>query len=139
MKLLRFISLRSSIIGIASLREYDRPVYPISVLNSAIPVCIWYFQMMGHLWYDTMHPCRDLAVSRSHASFLSQLPVKSASTNTSNSLELEGRIMRPLSRVPFRYRPNHQRALACSTFEPVVNLAHWWVINEMSHLVPLSR
>ena len=139
MKPLRFIYLRSSIIGIASLRAYDRPVYSLSVLESAISVCIWYLQMMGHPWYDTMYPCRDLTVSRSHASFLSQLPAKSASTNTSNSLELEGRSMRPLSRVPFSYRPNHRGALVCSTFGPVVNLAHWWVIHEMSLLVPLLR
>ena len=73
LKPLRFISLWSSIIGIASLRVYDRLVYSLSVLESAISVCIWDFQMMGHPWYDTMYPCWDLAVSRSHASFLSQV------------------------------------------------------------------
>ena len=135
LKPLRFISLRISITGIA----YDRPVYSLSVLESVISVCIWDFQMMEHLWYDTMYPCQDLAVLRSHVSFFSQLPAMSASTNTFNSLALEGRSMSPFSQVPFRYWPNHRRALACSTFGAVVNLSNRWVINEMSLLVPLSR
>ena len=106
--------LRSLIIGMASFSEYERPVYSLSVLDKALPVCICDLWSMGHPSYIITYPCLDLAVSLSSLYDLFQLPTKSASTHTSNPLPFSGWSVVPSLTSSFRYFPSHLRACPCS-------------------------
>src|SRR5210317_2032734 len=59
------ISSNSLIIGIASLKAYDKPVYSDSVDDNATSVCSCDFHTNGHPANVMKYPCLDLAVSRS--------------------------------------------------------------------------
>ena len=120
------ISFMSSIIGIASRSAYDRPIYSLSVDDSAISVCSWDFHMIGHPAYIITYPCLERAVSGSFpAMSMSQFPAKSASTNTSNDRSNCGRRWIPLSFVPLRYLAIQRTAFPCSVFGSEQNRAHW--------------
>ena len=132
-------SLRGLIIGMDSLSAYERPVYSLYVLDKAISVCICDLWSMGNPSYIITYPCLDLAVSVSSLSDLLQLPAKSTSTHTSNTLSLSGWSVVPSLTLSIRYFPSHLIAYPCSLLGYIDNLAHWWMMYAMSGLKLLSR
>ena len=92
--------------GITSLKLVERAMYSASVVDRAVMVCILDAQVIGAPANLMIQPERDFAVIGSTgASFLSQLPAKSASTQHSKRRCSLGRMMSPLSLVASKYRP----------------------------------
>ena len=67
-------------VGMTSRSACDNPVYSDFVEDRHISVCSCDLHVSGQPLYIMMYPCRDLAVSLNVVSYLSNFPVKSAST-----------------------------------------------------------
>ena len=116
-------SLKKCAIGIASLNAVDRAMHSTSVVNRAILVCNFDFQMIGHLAYLITNPVLEHDDAESSATALSNQPAKSASTKTSKPLLLSGSYINPLSSVPSEYLPILLMAISCDAFGSFENLA----------------
>ena len=98
------ISLIVCMRGMTSRSDVERAIYSDSVDDRAISVCSLDAHTMGHLTNSTWYPVRDRAVLvSSWLDTLSQLPLKSASTQHSKAWLSLGVMMMPLSLVATRY------------------------------------
>ena len=82
------ISCRKVIVGIASLRECDKAIYSLSVVDRLISVCNFDNQIIGHPAYNNTEPICDNTDEGLLLHDLFQSPAKEASTKTSILFDL---------------------------------------------------
>ena len=90
-------SLKKYITGIASLKAVNRAIYSALVVERAILVYNFDFQIIRHPAYLIMKLVLEYADAGSSDVDLSKLPAKSASVNTSNPFSISGLYINSLS------------------------------------------